>query len=75
MLEPFATLAFVATLWLIAKLVVETIDESGGRIAAALSGRQYKAETTIPALPVRVSWRRSAARPLRAQPLQWRAAA
>ena len=36
MIAPFATLIFLATLWLIAKVVVETLDESGGRIVAAL---------------------------------------
>ncbi len=35
MLAPFATVIFFAALWLIAKFVVETIDESGGRIVDA----------------------------------------
>ena len=75
MLAPFVTLAFLATLWLIAKVAIDMMGESGGRIAAALSGRSYTVETTIPPLPVRISRPRSAARPLRAQAQQWRDAA
>ncbi len=74
MLAPFATLIFLAALWLIAKFVVETIDESGGRIVAALFGRTHRVETRIPAMRVRVSPQR-AARPMRAVQPQWRAAA
>ena len=73
MLAPFATLIFLATLWLIARLVVELADESGGRIVAALKGRPYRTETRIPAIRVRVSAPRPA-RPMRARQ-QWRAAA
>ena len=75
MLAPFATLVFLATVWLIVKLVVEGMGESGERIAAALRGRPYQLETKLPPLPVRVTRPRAAVRPLRAQPLQWRDAA
>ena len=60
MLAPFATLIFLATLWLVAKLVFEMVEESGGRIAAALNGRPYRVETRIPAMRVRVSRPRTA---------------
>lgn len=73
MLAPFATLVFLATLWLIAKFIVESIDESGGRIVAALLGRPHRFETEIPPMRVRVS-RPRPARPMPAR-LQWRAAA
>ena len=36
MLAPFATLAFLATLWLIALIGVEMLGASGGKIVAAL---------------------------------------
>ena len=75
MIAPIATLVFLATLWLVGKLVAEMIAESGGRIMAALLARPYATEATIPALPVRVTRQRVAARPLRAQQPQWRAAA
>lgn len=73
MLAPLATLVFLATLWLVAKLIVETIDESGGRVVAALLGRPHRVETEIPPMRVRVS----RARPARSMPAkqQWRAAA
>lgn len=75
MLEPFATLIFLATLWLIVRTIVDMIDESGGRIAAALLGRPYRVETSIPPLPVRFSRPRAAGRPLAAQQRHWRDAA
>ncbi len=73
MLAPFATLIFLATLWLIARLVAELAGESGGRIVAALLGRPHRAEARIPPMRVRISAPRFA-RPLRARQ-QWRAAA
>lgn len=74
MLAPFATLIFLAAMWLIAKLVFETIVQSGGRIADALFGRTHRVETRIPVMRVRVSPQR-AARPMSAVQPQWRAAA
>jgi hypothetical protein len=73
MLAPFATLIFLATLWLIARLVAELAGDSGSRIAAALFGRLHRTEARIPAMRVRFSAPRPA-RPLRARQ-QWRAAA
>ena len=73
MLAPFATLIFLATLWLLARLIAEMAEESGGRVLAALRGRPHFTETRIPAMRMRVRAPRPA-RPLRAQQ-QWRAAA
>ncbi len=73
MLAPFATLIFLATLWLIARLVAELAGDSGSRIAAAFLGRLHRTEARIPAMRVRISAPRPA-RPLRARQ-QWRAAA
>ena len=73
MIAPFATLIFLAALWLVAKFVVEMIDESGARILAALRAQPHRVETRIPAMRVRVSVPRPA-RPMRARQ-QWRAAA
>ena len=73
MLAPFATLIFLAILWLVARLIGQMIEESGGRILAALRGQPHHVEMRIPAMRVRVSAPRPA-RPIRAQQ-QWRAAA
>ena len=73
MLATFATLVFLATLWLIARLVADMVDESGGRILAALRGQPHIVEARIPAMRVRVSAPRRA-RLIRVRQ-QWRAAA
>ena len=39
MLAPLATLAFLATLWLIARMAVELTDETGAKVLAALRGQ------------------------------------
>ncbi len=75
MLAPFATLAFLATLWLAGIVVAEMLGQSGGKIAAALKGRSALATApSIRPVAVRVSQRSRVARTLRAQP-QLRAAA
>ena len=75
MIAPFATLIFLIALWLVAKVVVETIDESGGRIFAALFGRSTLTEDRSMTIPVRVRRQRVVAqRATRAQ-MQWRDAA
>ena len=74
MIAPFATLAFLAALWLLAMIIAEMLGDSGAKISAALSGRSPL--TTAPSIrPIagRVS-QRSRQRALRAQP-QLRAAA
>jgi hypothetical protein len=73
MIAPFATLIFLATVWLLVRVVAELVDESGGRIIDALRGTPHGTETRIPAMRVRVSVPRPA-RPLHVRQ-QWRAAA
>jgi hypothetical protein len=76
MIAPFATLIFLATLWLIAKLVVETLDESGSRIAAALFRRQTGVEVRAMRIPVRARRQRMPVMPAATAPrLRWRDAA
>ena len=75
MLAPLATLAFLATVWLLAILVAEMLGGSGGKIALALKGRSPLATApSIRPVAVRVSPRARPQRTLRAQP-QYRAAA
>jgi hypothetical protein len=75
MLAPLATLAFLATIWLIATVVAEMLGSSGRKIAMALRGRSMLATTpSIRPVAVRVSQRARVQRALRAQP-QYRAAA
>ena len=75
MLAPLATLAFLATIWLVLAIAAELLGTSGRKIALALKGRSPLA--TAPAMrPValRVSLRARPQRTLRAQP-RFRAAA
>ena len=75
MIAPFATLIFLAALWLVAKVIVETLDESGGRVVSALFGRSNLAEDRSMTIPVRVRRQRVVPqRATRAQ-MQWRDAA
>jgi len=75
MLAPFATLAFLATLWLAGIVIAEMLGQSGGKIVAALKGRSALATApSVRPIAVRVSQRSRAQRTLHAQP-QWRAAA
>ena len=68
MLAPIATLAFLATLWLLAVTIAEVLGESGEKIAAALKGRSLLATAPkIRPIAGRVS-QRSRLRTLRAQP-------
>jgi hypothetical protein len=72
MLAPLATLAFLATLWLLVVVGVAVLEESGARIGAALKGKPVR-QRSLSLTPVRVRAR------LRMQPMrataQWRAAA
>jgi len=74
MLAPIATLAFLATLLLLARIVADLFADSGSRIAAALRGEPRGRPVPIVQvrMPVRASYRRS--QPIRARP-QLRAAA
>jgi acyl dehydratase len=62
------TLPFIATLWLLVVLGAAVLEESGGKIAAALKGDAVKQPSPAPAgrsVRVRMSSRREAV-PLRA---------
>ena len=75
MLAPLATLAFLATIWLVAVIGAEMLGTSGRKVVMALRGRSLLA--TAPRLrpvAVRISQRARPQRALRAQP-QYRAAA
>ena len=77
MIAPFATLAFLITLWLVAKVALELADGSGARILAALRGQSMLAYPPQSVRPISVRFQPRAVvvrRPLRAQP-EWRAAA
>ena len=71
MIAPLGTLAFLATLWLLAVMGAAVLEESGAKIAAALRGKAAHGQFTI---PVRVRARSRLQQPMRAKP-RWRAAA
>jgi hypothetical protein len=69
MLAPLATLAFLATLWLVVTIGAEMLGSSAGKIVTALKGQSLQAsEPAIRPVAVRVSQRARAQRMLRAQP-------
>ena len=77
MLAPFATLAFLAALWLVAKLAFDVVAVEGGKIVAALGGRSFVAHPRSSLLPVSARFQPRAElvrRPMRVIPA-WRAAA
>ena len=69
MLAPLSTLAFLATIWLVALVFAGMLGVSGRKIAMALKGRSLLA-TPVAVRPavVRVSSRARPQRTLRAQP-------
>lgn len=71
MIAPLATLAFLATLWLIVVLGASVLEESGARIAAALRGKSPSRQIIV---PVRARSRSRFQQPMRAKP-RWRDAA
>ncbi len=73
MIAALATLAFLATLWLLVVAGAAILEESGAKIAAALKGQSLVGRRLSTA-PARVRGRARVRRPMRAQP-QWRAAA
>ncbi len=77
MLAPLATLAFLATIWLIAKLALDVADGAGAKVLAALRGQSMLARPPQSVRPVSVRFQlraESVRRPLRVTP-EWRAAA
>ena len=71
MIAALATLAFLATLWLLVVVGAAILEESGARIAAALKG--HSITQPAPAY-ARFRARPRFTRPMRARP-RWRAAA
>ena len=77
MLAPFATLAFLATIWFIARIALEMADGTGVKILTALRGQSMLAQPPQSVRPITVRFRpraESVRRPMRVQP-EWRAAA
>jgi hypothetical protein len=75
MLAPLATLAFLATIWLVVMIGAEMLGTNGRKVLMALKGRSLLATApSIRPVAVRVSQRARPQRALRAQP-QYRAAA
>ncbi len=77
MLAPLATIVVLASVWLIAKLMLELAESDGAKIFAALRGRSLlvQPEQSVRTLTARFRPRAGSVRqPLRVQP-EWRAAA
>ena len=77
MIAPLATLAFLATIWLVLKIALELADGSGAKILAALRGQSMLALPPQSFRPISVRFQPREVvvrRPVRAQP-EWRAAA
>jgi hypothetical protein len=69
MLAPLATLAFLATIWLMVTIGVAMLGSRAGKIVMALKGRSLLATApSIRPVAVRVSQRARPQRMLRAQP-------
>ena len=74
---PFATAAFLAALWLAAKLALDWAAEDGRRIATALRGELSQSLPVAATRPLSVRFQPRAAsvrRPVRVH-AEWRAAA
>ena len=68
MIAALATLTFLATLWLLAVVGATVLEESGGKIAAALKGQSSAQPAALPAYTSRLRARPRVRTPLRAQP-------
>ena len=73
MIVALATLAFLATLWLLVVVGAAVLEESGAKIAAALKGQSPTARP-IAFAPARLRTRSRIQAPLRAR-ARWRDAA
>ena len=72
MIAVLGTLPFLATIWLIVVLGAAVLEESGGKIAAALKGAPVHTPTLTGAVRRKASQPRPQGAPARQQ---WRAAA
>ena len=73
MIAALGTLPFLATLWLLAVLGAQVLEESGAKIAAALKGN-IPLETEAVVVPMRLPASPRSEGAMRVQP-RWRAAA
>ena len=73
MIAALATLAFLATLWLLIVVGAAVLEESGAKIAAALKG-QSAFGPAVQFRPARIRPRSRLQQPMRAAP-RWRDAA
>ena len=71
MIAALGTLVFLTTLWMVVVVGAALLEESGGKIAAALKG---KSRQQISPAPIRMRTRSRIKPVMRAEP-QWRAAA
>ena len=71
MIAAMGTLVFLSTLWLVVVAGAALLEESGGKIAAALKGSPPERQLFV---PVRVRTRSRLQPAMRAKP-RWRAAA
>jgi len=67
MIAPLATLAFLATLWLLVVVGAAILEASGARIVAALKGQPSVAQPQS-AFAARVRVRAAMRQPMRARP-------
>ncbi len=77
MLAPLATLAFLATIWLVARIALDIADDAGAKVFAALRGQSIlvQPQQSVRPISVRFQPRAGLVRPsMHAQP-EWRAAA
>jgi len=72
MIAALGTLAFLTTLWTLVVVGAAILEESGGKIAAALKGQSTR-QSALRVAPVRLRMR-ARTRIMRAEP-RWRAAA
>ena len=73
MIAAVATVVFLATLWMMVVLAASILEESGAKIAAALTG-QLSVARPQPAARSRLRVRSGMKQPMRARP-RWRDAA
>ncbi len=73
MIAALATLAFLATLWLLVVVGAAVLEESGAKIAAALRGVPTR-PAGLQFAPARMRLRSRVQQPMRARP-RWRDAA
>jgi hypothetical protein len=72
MIAALGTLPFLATLWLLAVLGAQVLEESGAKIAAALKGRAVQPNGAVGTMRLKI---RSGGLPVTRPAQLWRAAA